>query len=879
MTLTAGTRLGPYEIIAPLGAGGMGEVYRAKDTRLGRDVAIKVLPARFSSSPELRERFEREARAISSLNHARICTLHDVGHQDGVDFLVMEYLEGESLAEKLRKGPLPLRDTLRIGMEVCEALDVAHRAGIVHRDLKPANIMLTKSGAKLMDFGLAKASAAGGSASRSAPLLSAAETISGPSPISPLTGAGQVIGTIQYLSPEQIEGKEADARSDVFAFGAVLYEMATGQRPFEGKSQISVASAILEKDPAPIRQLQPLTPAAFERVVSTCLQKNPDDRFQSARDIRLELRWIAENPIAETSSSEKDPSETSTTKKWLHPLPWAFAAALAVAMAAGAWLYHRNAGHAAIPTYKQLTFERGFVYAARFAPDGRSVVYSASWDGQPLQIYSTDPGSPESRALNLLNSTLFAASVKDLAISIGCRNRYIGDCQGTLALVPISGGAPREIAEEVVAADWTSDGNEMALVRHTAGKYRVEYPRGKVIYESSTPLGFVRIAPDGKSLAFAQFVGEWGDAGRVFVLDASGKEVTHSRLYVSLEGVAWPPSGEEVWLAGTTDTGWADAIYALRMHGQERIVLRLPGMVRLHDISRDGGVLLSKDLWRSDIMYRGANEKSERSLSWLDYAQLRDITDDGKMVSFADWGQAAGVSALAFVRKTDGSPAVKLGTWDEPVLSPDGTRVLAVEGITVGTGKPSVVPIGVGEIHRFEVGAIQNVQSMGWMPDGKSFYYGADDGHGFRMYLQDLAGGPPRAVTPVITVKSYYFETHLVSPDGKFLVARDTNGKAKLYPLAGGAPQDVAGLMPDDVWITWSKDGKQAYVFHDEKTSATVYRLDLTTGKRQLVAKLAPADTAGVTSISNVLYTSDGKAYAYADTQELSELFMATGVK
>ena len=871
MTLTAGTRLGPYEIIAPLGAGGMGEVYRAKDTRLGRDVAIKVLPARFSSSPELRERFEREARAISSLNHARICTLYDVGHQDGVDFLVMEYLEGESLAEKLRKGPLPLRETLKIGMEVCEALDVAHRAGIVHRDLKPANIMLTKTGAKLMDFGLAKASIAGGSATRNAPLLSAAETISGPSPMSPLTGAGQVIGTIQYMSPEQIEGKEADARSDVFALGAVFYEIATGQRPFEGKSQISVASAILEKDPAPIRQLQPLTPATFERVVSTCLQKNPDERFQSARDIRLELKWIAEAPIAETK-----PGEPSAANKSLRLLPWALAAALAIA--AGAWLYHRNVGHATILTYKQLTFERGFLYAARFATDGRSVIYSASWNGQPLQIYSTDPGSPESRALNLLNSTLFAASAKDLAISIGCRDRYIGDCQGTLAQVPVSGGAPREIAEEVVAADWTSDGSEMALVRHTEGKYRVEYPRGKVIYESSKPLGFVRIAPGGKSLAIAQSAGEWGDAGQVLVLDGSGNQLTHSQMYVSLEGIAWPPSGEEVWLAGTTDAGWADSIYALRMNGQERIVLRLPGMLRLHDISRDGATLLSKDLWRSDLMFRGGNEKSERNLSWLDYAQLRDITDDGKMVSIADWGQAAGTSALAFVRKTDGSPAVKLGAWDEPVLSPDGRRVLAVEGATVGTGKPSVVPIGVGEIQKFDVDAIQNVQSMGWMPDGKSFYYGADDGHGFRMYLQDLAGGKPRAVTPVITVKSYYFETHLASPDGKFLFARDTNGKAKLYPVAGGEPSDVAGLMPDDVWITWTKNGREAYVFHDEKTSATVYRLNVTSGQREMVGKLAPADTAGVTSISNVLYTPDGKAYAYSDTQELSELFIVAGV-
>ena len=442
-----------------------------------------------------------------------------------------------------------------------------------------------------------------------------------------------------------------------------------------------------------------------------------------------------------------------------------------------------------------------------------------------------------------------------------------------------SGGAPREIAEEVVAADWVSDGSAMAIVRHTEGKYRVEYPRGKVIYESYKPLGFVRIAPDGKSLAIAESVGEWGDAGQVFVLDRNGKQITHSQTYVSLEGVAWPPSGEEVWLAGTTDTGWADAIYALRMNGQERIVLRLPGMVRLHDISRDGGVLLSRDVWRSDVMYRGASEKSERKLSWLDYAQLRDITDDGKMVSIADWGQAAGTSGLAFVRKTDGSPAVKLGAWDEPVISPDGTRVLAMESSVVGKWNLSVVPIGVGEIQKFEVDGIQDLQSLGWLPDGKSIYYGADDGHGFRMYVRDLAGGTPRAVTPVISVKSYYSETHLVSPDGRFLFVRDTSGKAKLYPVAGGEPQDVAGWMPDDVWITWAKDGKEAYVFHDEKTSATVYRWDVTSGKRELVGKLAPTDPAGVTSISNVAYTPDGKAYAYSDTQELSELFIVGSVK
>src|ERR1700727_2391566 len=289
MAQSSGTRLGPYEIESPLGAGGMGEVYRARDTRLDRTVAIKVLPHHLSSNSDLRQRFEREARAISSLNHPRICTLHDVGHQDGIDFLVMEYLEGESLADRLRKGPLPLKETLKIGVEICEALEAAQKAGIIHRDLKPANVMLTKNGAKLMDFGLAKTAAKGPSQAGSAPLLSAAKTMSEATPLSPLTSAGMVIGTIQYMSPEQIEGKEADARSDLFALGAVLYEMATGRRPFDGKSKLSLASSILERDPAPIRTIKPLTPAAFERVVSSCLAKNPDDRFQTAHDVRLDL--------------------------------------------------------------------------------------------------------------------------------------------------------------------------------------------------------------------------------------------------------------------------------------------------------------------------------------------------------------------------------------------------------------------------------------------------------------------------------------------------------------------------------------------------------------------------------------------------------------
>src|SRR5580704_2742760 len=406
MSLTAGSKLGPYEILAPLGAGGMGEVFRARDTRLGRDVAIKIFPEKFSGRPELRERFEREARTISALNHGRICTIYDVGHQDDVQYLVMEFLEGQTLAERIQKGALPLREILRIGMEICEALDAARRAWIVHRDLKPANVMLTASGAKLMDFGLAKASAAsasGGTTETGAPLLSAAETVSGPSPLSPLTSAGQVVGTIQYMSPEQLEGKEADARSDIFALGAVLYEMATGKRPFAGKSQISLATAILEKDPEPIRTLQPTLPASLDRVISTCLQKNPDDRFQSARDIRLELKWIPET-VAQPVSPAPEPAPARSI------LPWALAAA---AILAAVVVYFVASRKPLLPRYRMVSFRSGTLQNARFSHDGQTIVFSGEWEGSPPRVSTTSVGAPESRALDIPSATLASISSSD----------------------------------------------------------------------------------------------------------------------------------------------------------------------------------------------------------------------------------------------------------------------------------------------------------------------------------------------------------------------------------------------------------------------------------------------------------------------------------
>ena len=384
MPLSPGDKLGPYEILAPIGAGGMGEVYRARDTRLERVVAIKVLPAHLSGNPDLRQRFEQEARAISSLQHPHICVLYDVGSERDIDYLVMEYLEGESLADRLRKGALSLSESLKIGIEIADALDKAHRAGIVHRDLKPGNIMLTKVGAKLLDFGLAKAAAPGGlMGGGPAPLLSATMTMTFPMPHgSPVTSAGTVVGTIQYMSPEQLQGKEADARSDIFSFGTVLYEMGTGRRAFEGKSQLSVATAILEREPDSISSLRPGLPLAFEHTVVRCLAKEPEERWQSAKDLRAELQWIGTlRTEAAVSAGSRRPTGG--------PGSAAGAILLTIAAALGLWLSPKNAEpdlRVAInlPPGYQLDSVNS---AVALSPDGTRLVFAAAGPEGPQRLW------------------------------------------------------------------------------------------------------------------------------------------------------------------------------------------------------------------------------------------------------------------------------------------------------------------------------------------------------------------------------------------------------------------------------------------------------------------------------------------------------------
>jgi eukaryotic-like serine/threonine-protein kinase len=872
MTLLPGTKLGPYEIVAPIGAGGMGEVFRAKDTRLGRDVAIKVLPETFAKDADRLRRFEQEARAVAALNHPNILAIHDIGEFNGAPYLVSELLEGHSLRVEMNNGALPTRRAVEYAAQIAQGLAAAHHKGIVHRDLKPENVFVTHDGRlKILDFGLAKLAKLQAAADESATLDHAQQD----------TSPGVVLGTVGYMSPEQVRGEPADSRSDIFALGTIFYEMLSGQRAFRRDTSAETMTAILREEPPEISTTsKPIAPA-IERIVRRCLEKKPQQRFQSARDLAFDLEGLSGTTggsgLHAVTGSSVEPTIVPPSRNWLVPLLAVLI--LALAAAAAGWFFGvRDA--TAPPLYHQLTFERGLVYAARFASDGRAIYYSAAWKGQPVQIYSTVPDSPESRPLNLLNSTLFATSLSELAISLGCKDRYIGNCEGTLATVPISGGAPRQIAEGVLAADWTPDGSEMAVIREVGGKYRVEFPRDKVIYESVNSLGYLRISPRGNAVAFGEFVSVDGDAGWVVALDKSGKKLIRTPAFISVEGVAWSPSGEEVWYASTLTEGWADAIGATSLKGKERTVLRLPGMLRLHDVSHDGRVLLSRESWRSGLQFRGPADSKERDLSWLDYAQLRDLSADGTEIAFDDWGSAAGAAGLAYVRKSDGSPAVKLGAWATPVLSPDGTRVFVNEASVVGQGAGlALLPTGVGEAQKLKSTGLQQMGAKGFMPDGKSVYFAADDGHGWRMYIQDLAGGMPRAISPVIAGRPSHFETQLASPDGKFIFAPELDGTASLYPVAGGDRKVVPGWLPQDFWINWSADGRSAYVYHDEKTTAPVYKLDLATGKRELVTTLAPSDPAGVTANVNVRMTPDGKTFAYSYDLELSDLFIVENVR
>jgi predicted Ser/Thr protein kinase/dipeptidyl aminopeptidase/acylaminoacyl peptidase len=865
MSLSQGTRLGPFEVTAPLGAGGMGEVYRARDTRLGREVAVKVLSAEFSADTDRRTRFEQEARAASALNHPNIVTIYEIGGSDSTIYIAMELVEGKTLREVLQGTPLPVRRLLDLAFQMADGLAKAHAAGIVHRDMKPDNVMVSRDGSvKILDFGLAK-------------LLKEQPDDQTSAPTAHHTVAGTVLGTVGYMSPEQASGKVVDFASDQFALGSILYEMATGKRAFQRGTSAETLTAIIREDTEPIGQLNASVPAPLRWIVERCLQKDPHDRYASTRDLARDLKGVREH-LSEASATGEAPAgvgPASPRRKRRLGLIGATAAAIVAALVGGMFL-ERHRAKAGPPSYQQITFGRGTIRSARFAPDGQTIIFSAAWDDNPLKLFLKHPSSPDSLPLELPSANLLGISSSgEMAIAVSCRSNHPGVCRGTLARAALTGGAPRDVAEGIQDADWAPDGQGFMVVRDVAGKSRIEFPMGKVLYETSGHVTYARLSPKADRIAFLDHEFSADDAGTVAVIDLSGKKTTLTSRWASEHGLAWSPSGEEIWFTAT-EAGANRSLYAVTLAGRLRVVTRVPGGLKLHDIARSGRVLLTRESPRVGILGLMQGDTRERDLSFLDYSFASDLASDAQLLLFDEEGEAGGANYTVHIRKSDRSPVVRLGEGNALALSPDGRWALSM--MPVANSPFFLLPTGTGDRREVGTPGISPEQAAAWLPDSRHFLFaGTEAGHGVRLYLQGIDGEKPRPIGPegILTALPGF----TVSSDGKRVAAIGPDHQGLLVPLDGGEALPLPGVEEGEVPLRFSPDGRSVYLWKRGDVPARVSRLDIETGKREVWKNLLPADPAGVERISNVLVTSDGKAYAYCYARLLSDLFIVEGLE
>ena len=853
-----GALVGAYTILNRLGAGGMGEVYRARDNRLNRDVALKVLLPVFASDPERLQRFKQEALATSKLNHPNIVGIYAFGEHQGSPYMVAELLEGQTLRQALTVSRLPLRKTLQYAVQIARGLAAAHAQGVIHRDLKPENLFVTKEGVvKILDFGIAKLVAPEARVGETQPYLKSS------------TGTGIAIGTPGYMSPEQVRGQTTDSRSDIFAFGAILYEMLAGRAAFLGDTATDLIAAILRDEPPEIPVGHSIAPS-LEAIIRHCLEKNPDERLQSARDVGFTLQDL----LTAIQTQRRTPATATQFLRW----PWPLYAGLLIAVAASmgvAWdRYVRHlparplmqtfasaSRGAQVPDFQQVTFRRGAVHTARFSPDGNSIVYGACLNGEELAIFISRVGKVEERPLDPPQADILAISAKENMLVV------FTEKNNTLAEVPLSGGTPHELDQGIDYADWTPDESGLAIVREKNGTSQLESPLGHVLYTTAGRLSDPRFSPDGKYIAFLDHPSRLDDGGSLIIVDRAGSSRPLSPDWGSIVGLAWGAHPGEVWFTAAK-SGMNRQLWSVSLGGELRQLLATPDVLTLHDISR-GQVLLTQEVIHGEVAGLLAGNKGEQDLSWLDFSAATDLSRDGKKILLQETGQGGGIRPAVYLRSSDASQPVRLGEGEALALSPDGKW--AVARVHNSPDELVLLPTDLGRRKEIKNSEIVAYHGAKWLPEGTRLVFaGNQQNHGTQLFVQSLEGGKPRPITPegVDVIGGF-----AVSPNGRSVAAQFApEKKIYIYPVESGAPHWVRGSGPEDKLLGWSSDGAALYL-QNQKRPTQIERLQISSGRRWPLKSLNPLGSPA-DALTSVLLTPDGKWYAYNSTQNHSNLFV-----
>jgi eukaryotic-like serine/threonine-protein kinase len=866
MRLTSGSRLGPYEVLSTLGTGGMAEVYRARDTRLGRDIALKVVNEALAGNPELVRRFEQEARLAGSLNHPNLVAVYDVGLHEGAPYFITELLKGESLRTRLSRGRIPLDSALDWGAQLAQGLAAAHARGIVHRDVKPENVFLTSDGhVKLLDFGIAKL-AEGTRAEGAHGILD--ETVT---PTGGETQTGAILGTPAYMAPEQVRGEHVDARTDIFSLGAVLYEMLSGHRPFPSGSLVESGHAILHEDPAPLPHE---VPSAVAQVVRRCLEKEPGRRHQSASDLAFALE-ILRSDVDTRPTSRPGALPSFIRRRW-----WALAA-MAVLVTAVLIARLKPSNAPTLPMkVERVTLRPTQLGVSRFTPDGR-VVFTAR-EERTVELFERNLASASSQRLGLQNMELAAVSPKgELAVLLPptTRARLSGSPIGlwdpsvrrTLARVPAGGGTPRAVAEDVVAADWSPSG-ELAIVRREAGVHSVEFPIGKSLFKTATPAWIVslRVSPRGDLLAFIHRPAGFG-SGEVVVLDLQGKTRQVSRRWHRAYGLAWSPQNEVWFTAG--EGGPVNQIQALPVVGAERTIYTgLPG-TNLQDVAPDGSPLVIQELYWRDIVFVGEGTPGQRSLAWNDRGRGgATLSADGRLVLFSALGTRGETQTL--LRETSGAPPQFLGDGYAVGLSPDARWALLMtpDGKTL-----TIVPTGAGAPRSVSLPGGLDIGTARWLGTNRAFSIARTSADtDWRLYSTDL-GGSDTAPLSEPGIDPSHLE---VSPDQGWAATLDAMGRPMLHPLAGGKPVVLTELEPGSAPAGWASKDELWFARVDDASQAVIRLTCFDIRRRRIVKErtVSPIVETGAGPIQEVQVTPDGKSIVFVQDRTVGHLYVLRGL-